>query len=591
MERVAHQIAYEKWLSDFKDDQALVDELALIAQDEDEIKDRFYTDLQFGTAGMRGKIAMGANRMNEYTVRRATQGFAAYIKRAMASPAEEDRQKETAVVIAYDSRRNSRLFAEQAALVLCQNDIRAYLFDELTPVPVLSFAVRYMNALAGIVITASHNPKQDNGYKVYWSDGAQLPPGPAAEVQGLIRSFDYADCALMDRAEAERAGLLKSVEPRVLDAYIAHVKSLCINPSRFAEAGESFKVVYSPLHGSGYKPVCRVLTEMGVVPIVVASQADPDPDFGILSEPNPEKSETLRMAIDLARSEDADICFATDPDCDRLGAAARDPKTGDFVLLNGNQIGCLLLHYLLSEKQQNGTLPSDGVVVKSIVTTNLSRKIAAHYGQRLVEKLTGFKFIAEVVKGLEKEKNGAFLFGFEESYGFLSSSYVRDKDAVNASLLLTELALSLHLKGQTLHDRLQEIYDRFGYFAERNVSIAYPGERGKQQMDAIMARLRRPENRPRGFSGIPVVAWRDYTTGKRLILRGEAFYEEALCEEERTDMLYYELENEHWLCVRPSGTEAKIKIYVGAYGQNAAAIEKAERLADAILEDMRKRVT
>ena len=564
--------AYEKWLKEFADDKKTVAELTAIAGDEKEIEDRFYTGLSFGTAGMRGVLGAGENRMNVYTVRKATRGLADYINRLPGAAAR-------GVVIAYDSRRMSAKFAKETALVLAKNGVKARLFPSLRPVPVLSFSVRHMKAIAGVVITASHNPPQYNGYKVYWEDGAQLPPEYADEVLAMIRAHDYADCEPMDEQAALASGLLEYVPSTVDDAYIARVKTLAIRPELLREHGSELKIVYTPLHGSGNLPVRRVLDEMGVTNLlVVREQEAPNGDFPTVKVPNPENADTFAMAIELANREGADCCFATDPDCDRLGVAARKPD-GSFALLTGNQIGCLLLNYICESLSEMGKLPKNGAAVKSIVSTELARSIAESYGVTMIDVLTGFKFIAEQIQHFEETGEHTFLFGFEESYGFLSSTFVRDKDAVNASLLVTELALYLRRQGRTLWDELQRIFEKYGHSVEHVSSVVLPGKDGVAKMKQIMQQLRACA--PKAIAGLPVL---DYKTGLRTDAQG-AVSQMGL---PVSDVLYYELEGRNWVCVRPSGTEPKIKLYVNTRAaSNEAALElnaALEKAAQALLQ-------
>ena len=555
---MGYREGYEKWLKEFASDKKTVDELLAIAGNEKEIEDRFYTGLSFGTAGMRGVLGAGENRMNVYTVRRATRGLADYINRLEGAA-------QRGVVIAYDSRRMSAEFAKETALVLAQNGVKAWLFPSLRPVPVLSFAVRYMKAVAGVVITASHNPPQYNGYKVYWEDGAQMPPERADEVLALIRAHDYAECEPMGEAAALEAKLLEYVPAAVDDAYIAQVKTLAIRPELLREHGSELKIVYTPLHGSGNLPVRRVLKEMGVTNLlVVREQEAPDGNFPTVKVPNPENADTFTLAIEIANREGADCCFATDPDCDRLGVATRKPD-GTFALLTGNQIGCLLLNYILESLSEAGRLPKNGAAVKSIVSTELARSIAESYGVAMIDVLTGFKFIAEQIQHFEETGEHTFLFGFEESYGFLSSTFVRDKDAVNASLLVTELALYLRTQGRTLWDELQRIFEKYGHSVEHVSSVTLPGKDGVAKMKQIMAGLR--ANAPKSLAGLSVLAVRDYKTG----LRTDADGETAQMGLPVSDVLYYELEGRNWVCVRPSGTEPKIKLYVNTRAASTGA--------------------
>ena len=558
------QERFNQWMTDFANDPETIQELESIRDDAREVEDRFYTELSFGTAGMRGVLGAGMNRMNKYNVRRATKGLAGYLKR---NPEEARR----GVVIAYDSRRFSAEFAKDTALVLCAEGVPVYLFDALRPVPVLSYAVRHLKAIAGVVITASHNPPQYNGYKVYGEDGAQVGPEAAEGITEVIRATKYTDCRLMDEQEALKSGLLKIIGNReVDDDYIAQVKTLSINPELLAREGAKLKIVYTPLHGSGNVPVRRLLKEIGLTNVsVVKEQEMPDPNFSTIKVPNPEDPGAYTLAFKLAEEVGATVIFATDPDCDRLGVAVKDGK-GEWHLLTGNQIGCVMLHYILSSKQKAGTLPKDGAVVKSIVSTSLANRICERYGVAMFETLTGFKFIGEKIQQFMDRGDHTFLFGFEESYGFLSSTFVRDKDGVNASLLISEVACACMAEGITLYDRVQEIFREYGYYVEKVASTTLPGKDGLTKMKEIMAGLRAEP--PKELAGMKVTAVRDYLKGTRC----------AAGKEEPTglpasDVLYYELENGCWVCIRPSGTEPKIKLYCNA---NAKDRETASRIAE-----------
>ena len=559
---------YEQWLRDFADDPATVAELQAIAGDEKEIEDRFYTELSFGTAGMRGVLGAGTNRMNLQNVRRATKGFADYIN------AGDPSYRTRGVVIAYDSRRMSPQFARAAALVLCHEGIHVYLFDELRPVPILSYAVRHLHAVAGIVITASHNPPQYNGYKVYWEDGAQMPPEYADQVLARIRACTYQDAREMDEAEARAAGLLSIIGNReVDDDYIAQVKTLSVQPELMKRAGGDLKIVYTPLHGSGNKPVRRILQEIGIRNVLVVKEQElPDPNFSTIKVPNPEDPAAFKLAMELADREGADCIFGTDPDCDRVGIAVKDGQ-GRYYLMTGNQIGCVLLYYILKSRKELGTLPANGAVVKSVVSTELARRIADSYGLTTFDTLTGFKFIAEKIQQFEDTGAHTFVFGFEESYGFLSSTFVRDKDGVNASLLIAEAAVWAKTQGKTLYDILMEIYRTYGAYVEKVVSVTLPGKDGLQRMQQIMASLRAQP--PRELASLRVLAVRDYLTRERTDAQGGR----TALDLPRSDVLYFELEGGAWVCIRPSGTEPKIKLYVNT---NAAEMDGAQALNDAL---------
>ncbi len=542
--------SYAAWRRDFASDKQLIAELDRIGEDEKEIEDRFYKELSFGTAGMRGVLGAGLNRMNVYNVRRATRGLAKYLLSSANGAAR-------GVAIAYDSRRMSPEFAKETALVLCNSGVPAFLFDALRPVPILSFAVRHLNCIAGVAITASHNPPQYNGYKVYGEDGAQLGPEAAQGVTDCIRETDYSDAVPMDESEALEKGLLHIIGDReVDDEYISRVRTLCVQPELMKQEGGKLSIVYTPLHGSGNVPVRRILKEVGISSVaVVKEQEQPDPNFSTIAVPNPEDPNAFRLAMELANQVGADVIFGTDPDCDRLGVGVRD-KTGQFQLLTGNQIGCVLLHYILSTRKKLGTLPKNGAAAKSIVTTELASAICKDYGVEMFDTLTGFKFIGELIQQFEDTGSHTFLFGFEESYGYLSSTFVRDKDGVNASLLLAEVAAACKAEGITLYDRVQDIFKRYGYYVEKVVSKTLPGKDGLTKMQEIMDGLRK--NPPRELAGIPIVSQRDYLTGMRTDMAGNST-QMGLPE---SDVLYYELNGGHWVCVRPSGTEPKIKLYV-----------------------------
>ena len=557
------QQMYAQWLQDFASDPQTVAELLSIAGDDKEIESRFYTGLSFGTAGMRGVLGMGTNRMNIYTVRRATQGLANNLNEKAKATG-----KRPSVVVAYDSRRMSPEFAMEAVLTLCANGIETKIFDALRPVPILSFAVRHLHTDAGIVITASHNPPQYNGYKVYGPDGAQLGPETADEVTAQINALSYTDAKTMTQKEAIASGLMQIVgDKEVDDAYIALVKTLSINPEITKKEGKSLKIVYTPLHGSGNVPVRRILKEIGITGVsVVKEQELPDPAFSTVKAPNPEYPQSFTLAIKLANEVHADVCFATDPDCDRLGVAVRE-KNGDFRLLTGNQIGCLMIYYILSSKQKNGTLPTNGAVVKSIVSTQLAKPICDAHGVALFDTLTGFKFIGEKIQQFEDDHSHTFLFGFEESYGYLSSTFVRDKDGVNASLLIAEAAAYYKMQGKTLYDVMNEIFETYGYFLEHVESAEMPGMDGVKKMNDIMAAIR--ENPPSEIGGVKVDAVLD-------ILKGTKTYADGTTEAlpyPASDVLYFALSGNGFVCVRPSGTEPKIKLYVNVSHKDKATAE------------------
>jgi phosphoglucomutase len=564
--------AYQDWLSWFSSDTKIVEELTEIENDPKAIEDRFYRDLAFGTAGMRGVIGAGPNRMNRYTVRRAAAGLADYLRLDAGQP-------EGPVAIAYDSRLYSDVFAKETALVLAARGVKALLFDSLRPVPVLSFAVRHLGTAAGVVITASHNPPEYNGFKAYGPDGAQLSPEAAQGVTGRMAALSYDQCLPMDEQEALEKGLLQYIGEKEVDAdYTEMVLSLQVRPDIVRQVGPRLSIVFTPLHGSGNLPVRRVLREAGFEKVtVVPEQELPDPAFTTVKAPNPENPDAFTLAIPLAEKVGATVIIGTDPDCDRLGVCVKDSQ-GVFRTLTGNQIGCLMLYHILSEKQKAGTLPENPACVKSIVSTQMADVICDSFGARLFSVLTGFKFIGEKMQEFEETGAYTFQFGFEESFGYLSSTRVRDKDAVNAALLVAEAACMCLNEGITLYDRLQEIYKRYGYFVETVVSNTYPGKEGAERMVQIMKSLR--ENPPAEIGGSRVVALRDYLKGVRT-QNGQA---ERL-DTTPSDVLYFELEGGHWLCARPSGTEPKIKFYAGA--SHPKSMEKAQAMADQLMAGIR----
>lgn len=555
---MTYRAEYEKWLSDFGGDEALANELRAIT-DEKEIEDRFYTLLNFGTAGMRGVIGAGTNRMNIYNVRLATQALADYI---LSEPARAAR----GVAIAYDSRRFSEEFATEAARVLCANGVKAYLFDSLRPVPVLSYTVRKLGATAGIVITASHNPAKYNGYKVYWEDGGQMPPERASEIFALMQKTPYTACKTSGNPE-----LLQMIGGAIDDEYIADVKKLQINPALSREMGDTLKIVYTPLNGSGNVPVRRILRETGFTNVfIVKEQELPDPAFSTVKVPNPEEMSSYTLALKLQEEVGADLVLGTDPDCDRVGVAVKGAG-GEVKVLTGNQIGCLLLDYILSQRAALSTLPKNAAAVKSIVSTEMARAIADRYDTAMIDVLTGFKFIAEQIANFEATGEHTFVFGFEESYGYLSGRDVRDKDGVNACMLLAEAAAFYKKKGMTLADAMDALYAQYGYFGERVLSHELKGIDGLSEMRALMDGLRK--NPPKTIAGSKVVAVRDYLTGERR--EGDSVSKMGL---PASDVLYFEIEG-GWVCIRPSGTEPKVKVYLNCVSDSD---EKTRRMLDAL---------
>ena len=565
---------YEQWLSNPYFDEATKEELKNIAEDDNEIKERFYMDLEFGTAGLRGIIGAGTNRMNIYVVRRATQGLANYI-------AKVDK-KSQGVAIAYDSRHMSPEFAEEAALCLAANGIKAYIFESLRPTPELSFAVRHLGCVAGINVTASHNPPEYNGYKVYWEDGAQITPPHDSGIMGEVKSIsDWNTVKTIDKAEAEKAGLFQVIGKEVDDAYMAELKKQVLHMDAIKAEGKNLKVVYTPLHGTGNIPARRILKELGFENVyVVKEQELPDGDFPTVSYPNPEAAEAFELGLKLAKEVDADLVLATDPDADRLGVRVKD-KNGEYHDLTGNMSGCLLANYEISQKKAiNGSLPEDGALIKTIVTTNLADAIAKGYGVKLIEVLTGFKFIGQQILGFEQSGKGSYLFGFEESYGCLIGTYARDKDAIVATMALCEAAAYYKTQGKTLWDAMIEMYEQFGYYKDAIQSVTMKGIEGLQKIQEIMNSLR--QNPPAEFAGHKVVAVRDYKADTITDVATGAVKPTGL---PNSNVLYYELTDDAWVCVRPSGTEPKVKFCYGVKGTSLAdADEKSDIMGKAVLD-------
>ena len=565
---------YEQWIANPYFDEATKEELKSIAEDENEIKERFYMDLEFGTAGLRGIIGAGTNRMNIYVVRRATQGLANYI-------AKVDK-KSQGVAIAYDSRHMSPEFAQEAALCLAANGIKAYIFETLRPTPELSFAVRHLGCVAGINVTASHNPPEYNGYKVYWEDGAQITPPHDSGIMGEVKAIsDWNTVKTMDKAEAEKAGLFEVIGKEVDDAYMAELKKQVIHMDAIQAEGKNLKIVYTPLHGTGNIPARRILKELGFENVyVVKEQELPDGDFPTVSYPNPEAAEAFELGLKLAKEVDADLVLATDPDADRLGVRVKD-KNGEYHDLTGNMSGCLLANYEISQRKAvNGSLPEDGALIKTIVTTNLADAIAKGYGVKLIEVLTGFKFIGQQILGFEKSGKGSYLFGFEESYGCLIGTYARDKDAIVATMALCEAAAYYKTQGKTLWDAMIEMYEQFGYYKDDIKAVTMKGIEGLQKIQDIMNSLR--QNPPAEFAGHKVVAVRDYKADTIKNLETGEVTPTGL---PNSNVLYYELTNDAWVCVRPSGTEPKVKLYYGVKGTSLAdADEKSAVMGKAVLD-------
>lgn len=553
---------YQDWLQNPYFDEATKEELRAIADDEKEIEDRFYRQLEFGTGGLRGVIGAGTNRMNIYTVRQATQGLANYI----ISQNGQDK----GVAIAYDSRIMSPEFATEAALCLNANGIKTYRFTSLRPTPELSFAVRKQGCIAGIVITASHNPREYNGYKVYWEDGAQITPphdkNILAEV-AKVTSFDLVKT--MSEVEAKEAGLYQEIDQEIDDAYMAELKKQSIHPEVISEMAKDFTIVYTPLHGTGNIPVRRVLKELGFEKVyVVPEQEKPDGNFPTVAYPNPESSKAFELALALAKKVDADIVLATDPDADRLGVYCKDTKSGNYVSFTGNMSGMLIAEYILKERTATGTMPENPALVETIVTTDMAKVIAQAYGVHLIEVLTGFKYIGEQIRLFEENHTYNYVFGLEESYGCLAGTYARDKDACVAVMMLCEVASWYKKQGKTLWDAMLAMYEKYGYFKEGLETITLKGMDGAQQIQQMMAEAR--EHLPQQIGDAKVLAVRDYKTDVRYDMTDGSKSATGL---PTSNVLYYELEDHSWCCVRPSGTEPKIKFYFGVKGTSLSDAE------------------
>lgn len=557
---------YETWCTDSYFDEETKKELKDLAGNEEEIKDRFYRQLEFGTGGLRGVIGAGTNRMNIYTVRQATQGLANYIL--------SENGQDKGVAIAYDSRRMSPEFAKEAALCLNANGIKAYLFDSLHPTPELSFAVRRLGCIAGIVVTASHNPREYNGYKVYWEDGAQItPPHDKNILAEVAKVTDFGMIHTMAEEDALQKGLLNMIDSSVDDAYMAELKKQSIHPEMIEKVSKDIKIVYTPLHGTGNVPVRRVLKELGFENVyVVKEQEKPDGAFPTVAYPNPEDAKAWELALKLAKEVDADIVLATDPDADRLGVYAKDVKTGEYVSFTGNMSGSLIAEYILREKTAKNEMPQNPAIIETIVTTDMLKAVAEEYNAALIEVLTGFKYIGEQIKLFEQNNSHNYVFGMEESYGCLAGTYARDKDACVAVMMLCEVAAYYKLQGKTLCDAMEEMYQKYGYYQEGLATLTKKGMDGAQQIQNLMAEQRK--NPPKELGGYQVLYVRDYQEDKVTDMRTG---EESPTGLPASNVLYYELENNAWCCVRPSGTEPKIKYYFGVKGESVA--DAKEKLA------------
>ena len=553
---------YQEWLENPYFDGQTKEELRAIADDENEIKERFYMDLEFGTAGLRGIIGAGINRMNIYTVRRATQGLANYIIKQGGA--------DKGVAIAYDSRRMSPEFAMEAAMTLAANGIKAYKFESLRPTPELSFAVRELGCIAGINITASHNPPEYNGYKVYWEDGAQFtPPHDKGVTEEVLAIEDLSTVKTTTEDEAVKAGKYQVIGKEIDDKYIAHVKAQVVNQEAIDRMQKEITIIYTPLHGTGNIPARRVMKELGFENVyVVPEQELPDGNFPTVSYPNPEAEEAFALGLKLAKEKNADLVLATDPDADRLGVYVKDTKSGEYIPLTGNMSGSLLCDYVLSQKQAKGEIPKDGQVIKSIVTTNLVDAVTAHYGCELVEVLTGFKYIGQQILKEEQTGKGTYMFGMEESYGCLIGTYARDKDAISATAALCEAAAYYKEKGMTLWDAMVAMYEKYGYYKDTVKSIGLKGIEGLAKIQEIMENFRK--NPPKELAGWKVVSARDYKADTITDLETGAVKPTGL---PSSNVLYYDMTDGAWLCIRPSGTEPKIKFY---YGIKGTSLEDAE---------------
>lgn len=561
---------YEYWCTSPIFDDATKSELKSLEGNEDEIFDRFYRELEFGTGGLRGVIGAGTNRMNFYTVGKATQGLANFINKQGAAA--------KGVAIAFDSRRMSPEFADTAACVLAANGIKAYIFDSLRPTPELSFALRTLGCTAGIVVTASHNPPEYNGYKVYWEDGAQITAPKDAQIIGEVNAIkDYAEIKKMTTEEAKAAGLYEVIGKEIDDKYMEALKKLVLHPEAIKQMASSLKIVYTPLHGTGNVPVRRVLKELGFEQVtVVPEQELPDGNFPTVSYPNPEDKKAFALALDLAKKVDADLVLATDPDADRLGVYAKDTKTGEYKVFTGNMSGMLICEYEMSQKKALGILPDNGALVTTIVSSNMAQAVAKEYGMKFIECLTGFKYIGEQIKFFEQTGSNEYVFGFEESYGCLVGTHARDKDAVVAVMALCEAAAYYKTQGITLWDQMLNIYNKYGYYKEDLFTMTFKGADGAKKMQDMMDAYRK--NTPKQVGAYKVLRLRDY---KNDVITDLATGETTPTGLRKSNVLYFELENDAWFCVRPSGTEPKIKFYAGIKG---TSLEDSAKKLDELME-------
>ena len=573
-----YQEKYEKWLQDPVISEEDKQELKSIAGNEKEIEDRFYKDLEFGTAGLRGVIGIGTNRMNKYTVTKATQGLANYII--------EKNGQERGVAIAYDSRRMSPEFSEQAALCLNANGIKTYRFESLRPTPELSFAVRELGCIAGIVVTASHNPPEYNGYKVYWEDGAQIvEPTDKEIIQKVNEITSFASVKTMEKQEAIEKGLYHTIGQEIDERYMEELQKLVVNQKAIDEMQKDLKIVYTPLHGTGNIPVQTILKKLGFENVyVVPEQEKPDGNFPTVDYPNPEDPKAFTLALKLAKEKDADLVLANDPDADRLGMYVKDTKTNEYIAFNGNMTGNLIAEYILSQKKANGTLPKNGAVIKTIVSSNLTDAIAKAYGVKLFSTLTGFKNIAKIIRNFEENNNEYIcLYSYEESYGCIIGTHARDKDGIVAVMTLCEAACYYKQKNMTLWDAMQEMYKKYGYYREKQFSITLKGAEGAQKIKEMMENMRKAS--PQEIAGQKVLSIGDY---EKQVIYSKETGEETPTNLPKSNVLYYELENDTWCCVRPSGTEPKIKFYMGVKG---SSLEDAEAKLEELENEIKKKVS
>ncbi len=564
---------YKKWCEGPEFDDETKKELLAIKNDEKEIEDRFYKELEFGTAGLRGIIGAGTNRMNQYTVGKATQGLANYIL--------EQGTENKGVAISYDSRRMSKEFSMQTALILCANGIKTYLFESLRPVPELSFAVRQLKCTAGIMITASHNPPKYNGYKVYWDDGAQIVAPRDKDIIAKVRAVEnFSEIKTISEEEAKNKGLLNFVGKEMDDNYIETLKSCILNPEIVKEQGKKLKVVYTPLHGTGNMVAERLLKEIGIENLyVVPEQKEPDGNFPTVDYPNPEDPKAFKLALELAKKVDADVVLATDPDADRLGIFAKDSKTGEYKNYTGNMSALLIAEYRISQMQEKGILPANGMFITTVVSSELAKAIAKNYNLECIEVLTGFKNIGAVMRKAEENGDKTYVFGFEESYGCLIGDYARDKDGIGAVMALCEAACYYQSKGKTLWDAMMDIYEKYGYYKETQVSIVREGAEGAEEIKQMMTNTRNKDIEKIG--DYKVLTFKDI---EKDIVKNMQTGEITKTGLPKSNVLYYELEDSNWCCIRPSGTEPKIKLYMGVKGKtDEEASEKLEKLKEDML--------